>query len=77
MTTSSDHNIVVTEEGQAYSWGFSSNYQTGQGTDDEIVEATLIANTAVKNTKLNGCTTGGQFSILTAKASDAPLTNGA
>jgi regulator of chromosome condensation len=77
VTTCSDHNIVVTEDGKAYSWGFSANYQTGQGTIDDVIEATLIANTAVKDKKLNGCTSGGQFSVLTAKLSDNPTTNGA
>ncbi|KAM0721194.1 hypothetical protein Q7P37_003481 [Cladosporium fusiforme] len=76
VTTCSDHNIVVTEAGKAYSWGFSANYQTGQGTIDDIIEATLIDNTAVRERKLNGATSGGQFSVLTAKA-DAPTTNGA
>jgi regulator of chromosome condensation len=76
VTTCSDHNIVITEEGKAYSWGFSANYQTGQGTIDDVIEAALIDNTAVREKKLNGCTSGGQFSILTAKASDAPTTNG-
>jgi regulator of chromosome condensation len=76
VTTCSDHNIIVTEEGKAYSWGFSANYQTGQGTIDDVIEATLIDNTAVREKKLNGCTSGGQFSVLTAKAADAPKTNG-
>jgi regulator of chromosome condensation len=73
VTTCSDHNIVITEEGRAYSWGFSANYQTGQGTIEDIVDATLINNTAVRTTKLSGCTSGGQFSVVTAKASDAPI----
>jgi regulator of chromosome condensation len=73
VTTCSDHNIVITEEGRAYSWGFSANYQTGQGTIEDIDVATLINNTAVKTTKLSGCTSGGQFSVVTAKASDPPI----
>ena len=77
VTACSDHNIVITEEGKAYSWGFSANYQTGHGTIDDIPEARLIDNTAVKTTKLNGCTSGGQFSVVTAKADDALTTNGA
>lgn len=68
VTCCSDHNIVVTEAGKAYSWGFSANYQTGQGTIDDVLTPTLIDNTAVRERKLNGTTTGGQFSIVTAKA---------
>jgi regulator of chromosome condensation len=70
VTAASDHNIVVTKDGKAWSWGFSSNYQTGQGTDDDVVVATLIDNTAVREKKLNGATSGGQFSILTAPADE-------
>ncbi|KAK5128532.1 hypothetical protein LTR85_003202 [Meristemomyces frigidus] len=68
VATSSDHNIVVTKEGKAWSWGFSANYQTGQGQVDDVLVATMIDNTAVREKKLTGATTGGQFSILTAEA---------
>ncbi|KAI5361033.1 putative regulator of chromosome condensation 1/beta-lactamase-inhibitor protein II [Septoria linicola] len=79
VTASSDHNIVITREGKAWSWGFSANYQTGQGTDDDVTVATLIDNTAVREKKLSGATSGGQFSIITAPASeeDTAMTNGA
>ncbi|CAK3813927.1 Hypothetical predicted protein [Lecanosticta acicola] len=68
VTTSSDHNIVLTKQGKAWSWGFSANYQTGLGTDDDVPVATMIDNTAVRDKKLTGATTGGQFSVLTAPA---------
>lgn len=68
VTSSSDHNLIVTEEGKAWSWGFSANYQTGQGTIDDVVVATMIDNTAVREKKLAGAETGGQYSILTAHA---------
>lgn len=71
VTSSSDHNIVITKEGKAWSWGFSANYQTGLGTDDDVVVATLIDNTAVREKKLNGATSGGQFSVVTAPASES------
>ena len=68
VATNSDHNIVITKEGKAWSWGFSANYQTGQGQVDDVLVATMIDNTAVREKKLNFATTGGQFSILTAPA---------
>ncbi|KAK4494008.1 hypothetical protein PRZ48_015194 [Zasmidium cellare] len=68
VTTNSDHNIIITKDGKAWSWGFSANYQTGLGTDDDVPVATLIDNTAVRDQKLNGATTGGQFSVLTSPA---------
>ncbi|EME41901.1 hypothetical protein DOTSEDRAFT_74077 [Dothistroma septosporum NZE10] len=79
VTTSSDHNIVITKDGKAWSWGFSANYQTGLGTDDDVPVATMIDNTAVREQKLNYATTGGQFSIITSPAAtadgDAEMTN--
>ncbi|KAI7184280.1 RCC1/BLIP-II protein [Hortaea werneckii] len=63
-----EHNLVVTKEGKAWSWGFSANYQTGLGTEDDVLEPTLIENSAVKEKTLNGVFTGGQYSILTAAA---------
>ncbi|KAF1932821.1 RCC1/BLIP-II [Didymella exigua CBS 183.55] len=62
-----DHAIVIDKNGKAYSWGFSANYQTGQGTDEDIEEATLIDNTAVRETKLTWAGCGGQYSVLAAK----------
>lgn len=62
-----DHTIVIDKEGKAFSWGFSANYQTGQGTDDDIEEATMIDNTAVRETKLTWAGCGGQYSVLASK----------
>lgn len=69
-TAGSEHCIAVTKTGQAYSWGFSANYQTGQGTDDDITVATLIDNTAVRGKKLDKAYAGGQYSMLTAPADE-------
>lgn len=59
-----DHNIVITSDGKAFSWGFNGNYQCGQGTDDDIPLATLIDNSAVRNKKLSWAGAGGQYSML-------------
>ena len=63
-----DTSVVVTDEGKAWSWGFSANYQTGQGTTEDVELATMIDNTAVREKKLvwSGC--GGQFSMLASVA---------
>ena len=65
-----DTSVIVTEEGKAWSWGFSANYQTGQGTDEDVEQATWIDNTAVRGKKLiwSGC--GGQFSMLASVAAE-------
>ncbi|KAK3073615.1 hypothetical protein LTR53_004625 [Teratosphaeriaceae sp. CCFEE 6253] len=68
VATNSDHAIVVTKEGKAWSWGFSANYQTGQGFMDEVEEAAMIDNSATRDQQLVGATAGGQFGIVTAIA---------
>jgi regulator of chromosome condensation len=62
-----EHTIVIDKDGKAYSWGFSANYQTGQGTDEDIDEPTHIDNTAVRETKLTWAGCGGQYSVLASK----------
>ncbi|KAL1390930.1 ran exchange factor Prp20/Pim1 [Phyllosticta capitalensis] len=76
ISCGTDHNIAITKEGKAYAWGFSANYQTGLGTDDDVEVATMIDNTAVREKKLNWAGAGGQYSILTAPADVAPQVNG-
>lgn len=63
-TVGPEHTIVINKDGKAYSWGFSANYQTGQGTDEDIETPTLMNNTAVRDTKLVWAGAGGQYSIL-------------
>lgn len=72
-TCGSDHTIAVTKEGRAYAWGFSANYQTGLGTDDDVMEATLIDNTALRGVKVNWAGAGGQYSVFTAPATDEDM----
>ncbi|KNG49583.1 ran exchange factor prp20 pim1 [Stemphylium lycopersici] len=62
-----DQSIVIDKDGKAYSWGFSANYQTGQGTDDDIEVPTMIDNTAVRETKLTWAGCGGQYGVLASK----------
>ncbi|KAJ9196145.1 hypothetical protein DTO164E3_6442 [Paecilomyces variotii] len=61
----SDQNIAITAQGKAYSWGFNTNYQCGQGPNlDEVTVPTLIDNTAVRDKKLTWAGSGGQYSML-------------
>lgn len=77
IAAATDNCLVVTKGGQAYSWGFSANYQTGQGTTDDIKVATLLDNTAVREKKLLWCGAGGQFSVLAGEAKyDKAVLNG-
>ncbi|KAI5459671.1 regulator of chromosome condensation 1/beta-lactamase-inhibitor protein II [Mariannaea sp. PMI_226] len=72
VTAGTDNSFAITENGKVYSWGFSSNYQTGQGTLDEIKTPTLIDNTAIRDKKIIGAGAGGQFSILVGGSDEAP-----
>ncbi|KAH6690477.1 GDP/GTP exchange factor [Plectosphaerella plurivora] len=69
VSAGTDNSFAVTTDGKAYSWGFSANYQTGQGTDDDIEAPTLIDNTAVRGKKLVWAGAGGQYSVLAGEAS--------
>ncbi|EGX91124.1 Ran exchange factor Prp20/Pim1, putative [Cordyceps militaris CM01] len=75
VTAGSDNNFAISEDGKAYSWGFSSNYQTGQGTIEDIKTPTEIDNTAIRGKQIIGAGAGGQFSVLFGKAEGQ--TNGA
>jgi regulator of chromosome condensation len=77
VSAASDTCLAIDIEGRAYSWGFSANYQTGQGQTDDVTEATLIDNTAVRGKRLVFAGAGGQFGVLGAVHEDTEMTNGA
>lgn len=77
VAAGTDNSFAVTKDGKVYSWGFSSNYQTGQGTIDDVETPTLIDNTATRDKQIVAAGAGGQFSILLGVADDVPKTNGA
>jgi len=66
VAAGTDHSFAITKDGKVYSWGFSTNYQTGQGTTDDIKTPTLIDNTAIRGRKIIWAGAGGQYSILGA-----------
>jgi regulator of chromosome condensation len=70
----SDHCIAIDKDGKAWSWGFSTTYQTGQGTDEDIDTATMIDNTAVRDKKLLWAGAGSQFSVIAGV--NMPTVNG-
>jgi regulator of chromosome condensation len=64
VAAGSDNSFAIDADGRAWAWGFSANFQTGLGVDDDIEVATLVENSAVKGKKLCGAGAGGQFSVL-------------
>ncbi|KAI1636855.1 RCC1/BLIP-II [Biscogniauxia mediterranea] len=87
VAAGTDTSFALDDTGKVYSWGFSANYQTGQGTTDDVEVPTLINNTALRDRKIIWAGAGGQFSIVVAAADeptpedkqakdDQPKTNG-
>lgn len=63
----SDHNLLLTRDGKAYSWGFNLSYQCGHGSDDEdVVLPKLIDDSAVRDKMMCWAGAGGQYSMLAA-----------
>ena len=80
VAAGTDHSIALDKTGKAFTWGFSANYQTGQGTDEDIDAATMLNNTAVRDRHINWAGAGGQYSVITSPAvaenEDVMMTNG-
>ena len=66
VAAGTDHSFAITKRGEVYSWGFSANYQTGQGTTDDIVVPTRIDNSAIRDRKIVFAGAGGQYGIVGA-----------
>lgn len=66
VAAGTDHSFAITSDGKVYTWGFSANYQTGQGTTDDIEKPTVIDNTAIRDRKIIFAGAGGQYSIIGA-----------
>jgi regulator of chromosome condensation len=71
-----DNSFAVTRDGKVFSWGFSANYQTGQGTTEDIHTPTLIDNTAIREKQIIYAGAGGQYSVLISESEDKPIANG-
>ena len=65
-----DDSFAVTLQGEVFSWGFSANYRTGLGTEEPVLEATCVENSAIKGKKLTFVGCGGQFSVLAGPAEE-------
>lgn len=77
VAAGSDHSIAISRDGKAYSWGFSTNYQTGLGiAEDDVEVATQIDNTAVRGKQLVWAGAGGQFSVMAGLAGKETQVNG-
>ncbi|RDA88111.1 hypothetical protein CP532_6819 [Ophiocordyceps camponoti-leonardi (nom. inval.)] len=71
VAAGTDNSFAVSRDGKVYSWGFSSNYQTGLGAMDEVRTPTMIDNTAIRGKKIVAAYAGGQFSIIVGIPAEA------
>ncbi|KAI0391752.1 RCC1/BLIP-II [Xylariaceae sp. FL0594] len=67
VAAGTDTSFAIDKEGHVYSWGFSANYQTGQGTTDDIEVPTVIENSVVRERDILWAGAGGQYSMLASK----------
>ncbi|KAI5918036.1 regulator of chromosome condensation 1/beta-lactamase-inhibitor protein II [Camillea tinctor] len=70
VAAGTDTSFALDSTGKVFSWGFSANYQTGQGTTDDIEIPTHINNTAIRDRKITWAGAGGQFSIVVAPSAE-------
>ncbi|EGU73542.1 hypothetical protein FOXB_15948, partial [Fusarium oxysporum f. sp. conglutinans Fo5176] len=73
VAAGTDNSFAIASDGKVFSWGFSGNYQTGQGTTDDIHTPTVIDNTAIRGKQIIGAGAGGQYSALFTVAEDTSL----
>lgn len=59
-----DHNVVVTDDGKAWVWGFNANLQCGTGFDKDVPVATALQADSLQNEKLCWAGAGGQYSMV-------------
>ncbi|KAI0515075.1 regulator of chromosome condensation 1/beta-lactamase-inhibitor protein II [Xylaria bambusicola] len=78
VTAGVDTSFAIDVKGRVYSWGFSANYQTGQGTTDDIEVPTVIDNSAIRDREIVWAGAGGQYSIVAAEhgSKGSPAVNG-
>lgn len=67
VATGVDTSFAINTAGRVYSWGFSANYQTGLGVEEDIEVPTLIDNSAIHDRVIIWAGAGGQFSMLAAE----------
>lgn len=73
VATGVDTSFAITADGEVHSWGFSANYQTGQGTTEDVETPERIENTAVKDRKITWAGAGGQYSMVGAACEESQV----
>ncbi|KAI1823516.1 RCC1/BLIP-II [Xylaria intraflava] len=77
VAAGTDTSFAIDARGRLFSWGFSANYQTGQGTMEDVEVPTVIDNTAIRDREMVWAGAGGQFSMAAAEhGPDSPAVAG-
>ncbi|KAI2628185.1 RCC1/BLIP-II [Xylaria nigripes] len=78
VTAGTDTSFAIDTQGRLYSWGFSANYQTGQGITADVTVPTLVDNSAIRDREMIWAGAGGQFSMSAAQhdPNDSPAVIG-
>ncbi|KAH7014133.1 regulator of chromosome condensation 1/beta-lactamase-inhibitor protein II [Microdochium trichocladiopsis] len=66
VAAGTDTSFAIDAWRHVYSWGFSANYQTGLGTDEDVREPERIANSAIRDREIIWVGAGGQYGIVAA-----------
>ncbi|KAJ1942220.1 hypothetical protein GGF37_003208, partial [Kickxella alabastrina] len=66
FTCGSNHNIAVSQDGKAYTWGFGEMLQLGNGEEEDIAEPTLLRGQKIDGKVVSKVAAGGQHSVVLA-----------
>jgi len=58
--------LAVTESGSAFSWGMGTNGQLGNGSEDDLLEPSVVRGKQLENRRVISASAGGQHTILLA-----------
>ncbi|CAJ2505814.1 Uu.00g132080.m01.CDS01 [Anthostomella pinea] len=67
VAAGTDTSFAIDNNGHVHSWGFSANYQTGQGTTDDVEVPEVIDNTAIRDRVISFAGAGGQYSLVASE----------
>ena len=64
-----EHNIVIDQDGKAYSWGFNDSHRTGHRADgdDDARTPTILNSKSIQDRRIIWAGAGSAFSIITAE----------
>lgn len=70
--------VIQSQTGKVYAWGMGSNNQLGNGSDEDLLEPTLLTGQQVKDKNVINVSSGGQHTLFIVEDTNQPekLTKG-